>query len=241
MPVAGAHDATHRATLGAVIDYGLPAVSGGVVRAIATRPDHFAALATWTSAWHYHDCDLQLAAVIAGSIDVSFEADKVRRAAAGDLLFIPGGVVHDARAPSADYQVAEITFPGSFATTACEAPPAESVSAGLILAFHDAQRMAYRDGVARYAYPVPPAFSGRLSIERHIRSRADPLTATWNAHRGRMRITYVLRGSKRLEVAAGDPIDLEALDVVLVPDGVACFDASMSDDFDALEILFAAG
>ena len=163
----------HRSAAGRMVDYRLQEVTDNEARAISTVPGQFVDKPAFGSPWHYHDCDLQVAVVLEGSIELGYLADTYARAVKGDILFIPGHVLHDVSAPSADYQVAEITFPGTFGTTEAAMPAPGQPTAAATFSPSDAVRTGVENGVIDYAYPVAQDYRGTFDVRRQMRSRVD--------------------------------------------------------------------
>lgn len=124
----------HRATQAPPHDYGLESVTRGAARAAAFfLPLPGVPGPTFTTTdWHFHECQLQLAIVLRGQIDIWFAADRPQRVQAGELMVIPGGVPHLASNPSPDYSVLELTLPAGFTTVPCEAPSREGSRSGCV-------------------------------------------------------------------------------------------------------------
>jgi quercetin dioxygenase-like cupin family protein len=101
------------------LDAGLAEASGGRVR--ATLSVATGALVTETG-WHYHECEMQIAYILKGWIDLQFEDNREVRLEAGDVMFVPGGVRHNEIATSADIAGLEITLPADMGTVPCEKP-----------------------------------------------------------------------------------------------------------------------
>ncbi len=226
----------HRVNLGAIIDYKLQQATGDCVRAISTLPGHFRDLPNWESPWHYHECDLQVAIILDGSLDVAYNTGHTSRAAKGDLLYIPGGVLHDVGGSSVDYQVAEITFPGSFGTVEAPAPSADHVSEGRTLAVRDASLVAVTGGIGEYQYKLTPSVQGKYAIRRYIRHRSMPFAALWREHSDTYRMTYVICGTKEIITDKGELQQLGPLDIAIIPAKLKVQDVSMSDDYEAIEV-----
>lgn len=231
----------HRTSLGAIIDYALPAVTNQQVRAIATLPKHFENTPAWGSPWHFHECDLQVALILRGSLDVAYEAGKTSRAAHGDILFIPGGVLHDVGGSSADYQVAEITFPGSFGTIESEAPKVGAATLGRTLAIRDAVLVGTRGGLAEYQYPIAAPHAERYAIRRYVRARTEAFDSQWRKHEDAYRMTFVTSGWKKIETADGQRACIGPMDIGIVPGGMDARDMEVSMDYEAVEVALLAG
>ena len=101
------------------LDAGLAAASGGRVR--ATLSTATGAMVTETG-WHYHECEMQIAYITKGWIDLQYEDGTEVRLEAGDIMFVPGGVRHNELRTSDDIAGLEITIPADMGTVACAKP-----------------------------------------------------------------------------------------------------------------------
>lgn len=101
------------------LDTGFAEASGG--RLNATVQAASGALVTETG-WHYHECEMQLAHILQGWIDLQFEDGTDVRLEAGDVMFLPGGVKHNEVRSSDDITGFEITIPAAMGTVPCEMP-----------------------------------------------------------------------------------------------------------------------
>jgi mannose-6-phosphate isomerase-like protein (cupin superfamily) len=101
-------------------DLGIEAASNGFMRAqfIGRRK----AIAPPTG-WHYHTIQAQIIYFLQGWAELAFHDGRRLRAKAGDMLFIPGGVIHNDLISSLDLEVIEMSIPGKMGTVNCEAPP----------------------------------------------------------------------------------------------------------------------
>jgi quercetin dioxygenase-like cupin family protein len=72
--------------------------------------------------WHYHLCEGQFIFMLQGSADLEFEDYGKVHFSAGECIFIPGNVKHNAVGSSADMRCIEMNFPADFGTVVCEAP-----------------------------------------------------------------------------------------------------------------------
>jgi quercetin dioxygenase-like cupin family protein len=229
----------HRSAAGWTIDYRLQAVTGGAVRAISTVAGHFVDKPAFGSPWHFHDCDLQVAIVLEGSIELGYLADTYARAVKGDVLFIPGHVLHDVSAPSADYQVAEITFPGTFGTTEAAMPAPGQPTAAVTLSPSDAVRAQSTAGVIDYVYPVGAAYRDQFALHRQLRSRVEDFEPGEQVHDEPYRMTFVTQGWREVALD-GAAQRAEAGDLLVVPAGAVYRDLAMSDDYEAVEVRLLA-
>ena len=100
-------------------DMGLKEASGGWVRAqfIGRRTE----IAPPTG-WHYHTADAQIIYFLKGWAELVFEDGNRQRAQAGDMLFIPGGVIHNDLISSIDLEVIELSIPADMGTVNCDTP-----------------------------------------------------------------------------------------------------------------------
>ena len=100
-------------------DLGLEGASGGRMRAY-----HSTAIKGMVepTGWHYHTCEMQFVYVIKGKITLEFEDGTVATFAAGDSLFIPGGVRHNEIYASEDKETLEVSVPGKIGTVNVERP-----------------------------------------------------------------------------------------------------------------------
>lgn len=101
------------------LDAGLAAASGGRVR--ATLSAATGAMVTETG-WHYHECEMQIAYITKGWIDLQYEDGTEVRLEAGDIMFVPGGVKHNELRTSDDIAGLEITIPADMGTVPCAKP-----------------------------------------------------------------------------------------------------------------------
>jgi quercetin dioxygenase-like cupin family protein len=113
------------------LDAGLAEASGGRVR--ATLSAATGAMTTETG-WHYHECEMQIAYITKGWIDLQYEDGTEVRLEAGDVMFVPGGVRHNELRTSDDIAGLEITIPADMGTVPCDKPagwrPKSEVQAG---------------------------------------------------------------------------------------------------------------
>lgn len=226
----------HRASLVRIIDYALPAISDGQIRAIATVADQFKSLPAWKSPWHFHECELQLGLIVNGSLDLAYAQGRISRASKGDILWIPGGVLHDVGAASADYQIVEITFPGSFSTVEAQPPPPGSGTLARTHSIRDAGFAAAGGGLLEYRYALDGALAARYAIRRWVRDRNGDDSGGPRRHTDRCRITCVTQGSKAVATAGRRATRVGALDLVLMPPGTDWRDSEISDDYEAVEV-----
>lgn len=75
-----------------------------------------------STGWHYHVCDLQFVYVINGWVDLEFEGGRRERVGAGDVLSIPGGLIHNEIAVSPDFEALEVVSPAQMDTVPVDAP-----------------------------------------------------------------------------------------------------------------------
>lgn len=230
----------HRSAAGRMVDYRLQEVTDNEARAISTVLGQFVDKPAFGSPWHYHDCDLQVAVVLEGSIELGYLADTYARAVKGDILFIPGHVMHDVSAPSADYQVAEITFPGTFGTTEAAMPAPGQPTAAATFSPSNAVRTGVENGVIDYAYPVAPDYHGKFDVRRKMRSRVDAFSPAARTHGDRYRMTILTQGWCEIELD-GQRERAGPGDLLVVPGRSKWRDLAVSDDYEAVEVRLLAG
>ena len=230
----------HRSAAGWMIDYKIQELTGGEARAISTVPDQFIDKPAFGSPWHYHDCALQVAIVLQGSIELGYRGGSYARAIKGDILFIPGKVLHDVSAPSADYQVAEITFPGTFGTTEAGMPPRDVLTSAATLGPSAAERTAVAHGVIEYAYPIAGGLDGRFAIHRLVRSRVDAFEPGERRHGDAHCLAMVTQGSREVDTGDG-PMHADVGDLLVVPGGASYRDLGYSPDYEAIEVRLLKG
>ncbi len=230
----------HRSAAGWMIDYKLQELTGGQARAISTVAGQFIDKPAFKSPWHYHDCALQVAIVLEGSIELGYRADSYARAGKGDILFIPGEVLHDVSAPSADYVVAEITFPGSFGTIEAAMPAPGAGTTARTLGTQDAVRSGEQDGVIDYVYPIGAGLEDRYAIHRLLRSRVAPFVPGMRRHDDAFCMSIAISGWREVDLGQGveraGPGDL-----LVIPGHADWRDLAMSDDYDAVEVRMLNG
>jgi len=233
--IGGGSGEAHRAVFGHIVDFELPQVTDGAVRGVATVAGNFEDKPAFVSDWHVHNCGMQIAIVLKGSLGLGLAEDLHVRAHAGDIMFIPGGVVHTALAPSADYQVLEVTFPGEFGTTETDAPVAGTPSEARVWGCSSAKRVEISDGLEHFAYPVEEAYAGSYALRRIWRSRVTPFKPATSTHADKMHVLVVTKGW----IESGDDRASERLDqgdMLVVGPGAERRDLAVSDDFEAVEI-----
>ena len=230
---SGAGGDHHRAVHQSLIDYELPKITGGTARGMATVAGFTNNKPDFCSPWHYHECHLQVSIVLAGSAEIGFDEASFVRLGQGDIAFIPGHVIHDVREPSADYQVAELTFPDTFSTIATHAPVPGLQHDGRIWGRACAVRRGTSDGYARYAYPVPAPLARIYRIMRERRSRLEPFRATLLGSAEPFRFLLVLAGRRRLSMG-GIVVEAGAADLLVLPRDAICYDLGASADYDGL-------
>jgi quercetin dioxygenase-like cupin family protein len=118
--------------------YELQERTGGRARAIAANlplaeTPQFKAPPGTETGWHYHNCDLQLAFIVRGDVDIAYADKQWRRCRAGEVLVIPGGAPHNAGRLSEDYGLIELTLPGAFGTTECAPHPTDAPRHAFVL------------------------------------------------------------------------------------------------------------
>lgn len=222
----------HRGAAGALIDYRLQEVTDSAARAICTVPDNFADKPKFGSPWHYHDCDMQIGVVLDGSVELGYRAHAYARAEKSDVLFIPGHTMHDVSAPSTDYRLAEITFPGTFGTTEAPMPAEGADTPAVTLGSRDAIRAGAANGMVEYRYPVSAPHSEKYAITRFVRSRTEPFVAVARKNEDRYRFLVPFLGSADL----ADGAKLEVGDLLVVPKGAEYTLTAASDDWAYVEV-----
>ena len=90
-------------------------------RAGATMSAAHGAMAEETG-WHYHECEMQIGLIMKGWIDMQYEDGTEVRLEAGDVLFVPGGVVHNEVRASEDLAGFEVTIPADMGTVPVDPP-----------------------------------------------------------------------------------------------------------------------
>lgn len=226
----------HRGAAGWMIDYKVQELTGNTARAISTVPGQFVDKPGFGSPWHYHDCELQVAIVLEGSIELGYRGDSYARATRGDILFIPGETMHDVSAPSADYVVAEITFPGTFSTTEAPMPARDVDTPAATLGPSAAERIGVTHGLIEYRYPVMGGLDGRYAIRRLTRSRVDDFEPGMREHDDVCRFMMVMQGWRAVDTGDGNVQRAETGDLLIVPAGASYRDVDASDDYEAVEV-----
>jgi quercetin dioxygenase-like cupin family protein len=77
---------------------------------------------TQPTGWHYHVCEGQFVYVVKGFVDLEFEDGQSLHCAAGDSIFIPGGLKHNEIRTSDDLEILEVSVPAEMGTVPCEKP-----------------------------------------------------------------------------------------------------------------------
>jgi quercetin dioxygenase-like cupin family protein len=228
----------HRAAHAQMVDYRLQEITDGLARGVGTVPGFCEDKPGYRSPWHYHECDLQLAIVLRGSAQFAARPDFIPQVVKGDIAFVPGHVVHDVSEPSSDYQVIELTFPGTFTTVEVGIPESGSPTAMQILSPSAASRLddaASLNGFVIYRYSVPVPFDDRYQIDRERRSRLLPFKAAPLSHQDRFHFMLVLEGERVVEFD-GVASRLIAGDILVVPAGVTCRSLEATEEHEALWI-----
>ena len=101
------------------LDMGVQKASNGFARAQVVCNKRGSAPPT---GWHYHTCEVQIVYFFQGWSDIEFEDGKAVRAKAGDVLFIPGGVIHNEGECSDDIEFYEISMPAEMGTVNVDPP-----------------------------------------------------------------------------------------------------------------------
>ena len=134
--------------------YGLQDATGGRARAVAYNlpldgAPIYQGLGALESGWHYHNCELQLAFITSGDIEVAYADGDWRRCRTGEILAITGQMPHNVGRASERYGLVELTMPGAFGTTICPPHPKGVPVAGLVLTDQQVRPCAAH-GVAEY-------------------------------------------------------------------------------------------
>lgn len=77
---------------------------------------------TEPTGWHYHVCEGQFVYALQGWVDLEFETGEKLRLAAGESLFIPGGMRHNEISTSDDLEILEVSVPADMGTVPCDRP-----------------------------------------------------------------------------------------------------------------------
>ena len=101
------------------LDMGVSKATNGFARAQIVCNKRGAAPPT---GWHYHQCDVQIVYFIKGWSDLEFEDGNALRAKAGDVLCIPGGLIHNEGECSDDIEFYEVSVPAEMGTVAVDPP-----------------------------------------------------------------------------------------------------------------------
>jgi mannose-6-phosphate isomerase-like protein (cupin superfamily) len=223
----------HRAGHQSFVNYRLQEITGEKARGVGGVPGIVADRPEFARPWHYHECDFQLSIVLEGSAEIGFSDETFFRVGKGEVALIPGHVMHDVRQTSADYNVIELTFPGSFTTIIAPAPPAGTPTEGAVWGPHDAVRTGCERGVATYAYPMPASCRGKLTVERQWRTRLDPFEAGSLRHDDPFHLLLVMEGSRDIEIE-GETVRLGVNDLMMIPRGAECRDLAASEGHMAI-------
>jgi mannose-6-phosphate isomerase-like protein (cupin superfamily) len=100
------------------IDLGTQEASDGKMRVQITRAKQGLVEPT---GWHIHKCEGQFVYMLEGWLDLAF-ADGTVRLAAGDSIYIPGGVPHNETGTSDTFDLIEISMPAKMETEPCDPP-----------------------------------------------------------------------------------------------------------------------
>ncbi len=100
-------------------DLGVTDATNGVMRAQV-----MSAITGMTepTGWHYHECEGQFVYALQGWVDLEFETGEQIHLAAGESLFIPGGMRHNEIQTSDDVEILEVSIPADMGTVPCEKP-----------------------------------------------------------------------------------------------------------------------
>jgi quercetin dioxygenase-like cupin family protein len=77
---------------------------------------------TEPTGWHYHVCDGQFVYALKGWVELEFETGERLHLAAGESLFIPGGMRHNEISTSDDLEILEVSVPAEMGTVPCDRP-----------------------------------------------------------------------------------------------------------------------
>jgi len=184
-----------------IVSYGLQEATGNQARGIKTT---FAEPIPGELGWHWHDCLVQLAIVVGGSIDVVFKDADWRTCRAGDIMIIPGQAPHNAARVSGDYEYLELTFPGDFDTVPCSSPAPGGMVTGTVVGDQDAQP-GETEGVERF--PLPEGLESHMRLRLISRGRDIVKGAL-----GDLLLTVVVAGRCDVE-AEGERSELGVFDI----------------------------
>lgn len=232
---SGTTGEVHRAAIGGSVDYRLQEITAGQIRAFGTLPGNFVDKPRFASPWHFHDCAMQIAVVLDGSVELGYREGHHARAQKGDVLFIPGHEVHDVGMLSSDYQILELTFPGTFATVEAPPPPRDLAPVATTLSPRDAARVGTKAGVMTYRYPLPAPHGDTYALYRHVRSRLVDFQPGVHEHTEATRITIPADGWMDIEIA-GVVQRMERGDVLVHPAGATLCERAVSNDWIAFEV-----
>jgi quercetin dioxygenase-like cupin family protein len=94
-------------------EYGIKEATNGRMQVTETRS--IAGLGQSTG-WHYHTCEFQMFRHLEGWVDIEFEDGREIRVEAGDVVYIPGGYVHNEVRASDVFRGFEVFIPADFDT-----------------------------------------------------------------------------------------------------------------------------
>ncbi len=109
------------------LDLGLTAASGGAVRAqiICNKKGK-----SPPTGWHYHACQMQIVYFTKGWAELQFEDGRVHVTKPGDMVFIPGGTLHNEGESSDDMEALELSLPAEMGTINVDPPAGFSQTFG---------------------------------------------------------------------------------------------------------------
>ena len=100
-------------------DLGVGKASNGRMRANVVES---IAGMTESTGWHYHECDMQFVYIMRGEVVIEFEDGTVGHFGPGDVMFIPGGTIHNEIYLSEDKLSIEVSLPSVIGTVAVDRP-----------------------------------------------------------------------------------------------------------------------
>ncbi len=215
------------------INYNLQEITHDATRGWCSVPNFFESRPSHRSAWHYHNCDMQVIIIMEGSAEFAFTEGPHVRAGKENIMTIPGGCAHDIRNLSADYQVAEFTFPGTFGTTATDAPPLDTNVTAQLWSLADAPNIGDQDDLIRYLYPLSDPYNKKYRIEGEFRCRPETFLRKSLKHSDPYRFLLVKNGTREIETE-GSIERLGFGDVLVIPAGAECIDTNASDDYQGV-------
>lgn len=224
-------------------DLGLGAATGGLMRAEHIRATGGTDMNT---GWHCHDLDFQFVFVVKGHVRFVTEDGETVTLRAGDCAHLPAFYLHDEIEFAPDFEVVEITAPGSVKTIPGRVKPEGRpvMPAGHVSAFvasydgPDAykvgdgprQFLAYRDAAATLGT------GRRVNVNVVRNSRAGDRSTGWHYHTLACQFIYVLKGWSRVEVEGEGEFTVRAGDAMTLPSRLKHDVTGFSADFTVLEL-----